>query len=159
MLQIDWIFIAFLIASMLHMVEEFFFPGGFMEIMKKMNPAFAPFVNARAAIIINGLQLLGCIAVIFVGRSNLVFSLSVASLLFLNGLMHIAGAIRLRGYAPGAISGTVLYLPLSVYAFYFFTASGELHSTDTIAAIGLGILYQLVPLCYFLLMKTFARKK
>jgi hypothetical protein len=144
---------------MLHMVEEFFFPGGFMEIMKKMNPAFAPFVNSRAAIIINGLQLLGCVIVIFVGRSNLVFSLSVAGLLFLNGLMHIAGSIRLKGYAPGVITGTILYLPLSAYAFYYFTTTGALLTADAITAVGLGILYQLVPLCYFLAMKGLSRQK
>jgi hypothetical protein len=155
----DWIFAAFLIASMLHMVEEFFIPGGFMTIMKKMSPAFAPFVNARAAIIINGMQLLLCVIVIFTGRSNLAFSLSAASLLFINGLVHIGGSIRLRGYAPGVITGTVLYLPLSIYAFYYFTASGELHTNDAFVAVGLGILYQLVPLVYFLSLKGLSRRK
>jgi hypothetical protein len=140
-------------------VEEFFFPGGFMTIMKKMNPAFAPLVNFPAAIIINGLQLLLCIIVIFVGRSNLVFSLSAASLLFINGLMHIGGSIRLRGYAPGVITGTILYLPLSIYAFYYFTTWGGLSSFDAITAVGLGVLYQLVPLCYFLVMKGLSQKK
>ena len=152
-----WLFAGFLIASMLHMVEEFFFPGGFMAVMKRMNPAFAPFVNVPMAIVINCLQLLLCIVVIFVGVSSLAFSLSAAALLFINGLMHAGGAIRLKGYAPGVITGSVIYIPLSVYSFYYFTASGQLNTGDTVITCLLGILYQLVPLVYFLAVKLLSR--
>jgi len=144
---------------MLHMVEEYFFPGGFMAVMKQMNPAFAPFVNVPMAIVINGLQLLLCVIVIFVGVSNLAFSLSAAVLLFINGMMHLGGALRLKGYAPGVITGSVIYMPLSVYSFYYFAASGQLNAADATIAGLLGILYQLVPLAYFLAMKLLARHK
>jgi len=144
---------------MLHMVEEYFFPGGFMAVMKRMNPAFAPFVNVPMAIVINGLQLLLCVVVIFVGVSNLAFSLSAAGLLFINGLMHLGGAIRLKGYAPGVITGGILYIPLSVYSFYYFAASGQLNAGDASIAGALGILYQLVPLIYFLAMHFLSRIK
>ena len=154
-----WLFTGLLIASMLHMVEEYFFPGGFMVVMKRMNPAFAPFVNVPMAIVINCLQLLLCIVVIFVGVSSLAFSLSAAALLFINGLMHIGGAIRLKGYAPGVITGSVIYIPLSVYTFYYFAASGQLNTDDAVTAGVLGILYQIVPLAYFLAMKLLARHK
>jgi len=147
-----WLFTGFLIASMLHMVEEYFFPGGFMAVMKRMNPAFAPFVNVPMAIVINGLQLLLCVIVIFIGDNNLAFSLSAAVLLFINGLMHLGGAVRLKGYAPGVITGSVIYIPLSVYTFYYFAASGQLNAGDAVIAGLLGILYQLVPLVYFLAM-------
>ena len=154
-----WLFTGFLIASMLHMVEEFFFPGGFMAVMKQMSPAFAPFVNVQVAIVINGLQLLLCVIVIFVGAGNLAFSLSTAVLLFINGLMHLGGAIRLKGYAPGVITGSIIYIPLSVYSFYHFAAIGQLNTGDAVTAGVLGILYQLVPLVYFLAMKLLSRHK
>ena len=154
-----WLFVGFLIASVLHMVEEYFFPGGFMTVMKRMNPSFAPFVNAPMAIVINGLQLLLCVIVIFVGVSNLAFSLSVAALLFINGLAHLGGAVRLKGYAPGVITGSIIYIPLSVYSFYYFTTSGQLNAWDAIIAGALGVLYQLVPLSYFLAMKLLSRHK
>ena len=141
------------------MVEEFFWPGGFMTVMKRMSPTFAPFVNVPVAIVINGLQLLLCVIVIFVGVSNLAFSLSAAALLFINGLMHLGGAIRLKGYAPGVITGSILYIPLSVYSFYYFAASGQLTAGDAAIAGALGILYQLVPLSYFLTMKLLSRRQ
>ena len=141
------------------MVEEFFWPGGFMTFMKRMNPTFSPFVTAPAAIVINALQLVLCILVIIVGRSNLVFSLSAAALIFFNGLIHLGGAIRLKGYAPGVVTGSVIYLPLSVYAFYYFFSAGAVSGSDIAAAFGLGILYQLVPLAYFLTMKLMSSRK
>ncbi len=45
----DWIFGAFLIASMLRMAEEYFYPGGSMDIMKHLNPRFSPFVTVSMA--------------------------------------------------------------------------------------------------------------
>ncbi len=54
----DWIFIAFLIASLFHMGEEYVFPGGFTRLMKRLNPPFAPLITTPFAVIMNGLQLI-----------------------------------------------------------------------------------------------------
>lgn len=56
--QVEWILIAFLAASLLHMGEEYFYPGGFMDIMKRLNLRFAPLITVPMAVIINSLQLL-----------------------------------------------------------------------------------------------------
>jgi len=148
---VDWVFSAFLIVSMIHMAEEYFYPGGFMDAMKQFNPRFAPLVTTRMAVIVNGLQLLLCIAAIWVGRLSLTFSLSVAGLLFINGLMHLAGCIKVRGYAPGGISGILLYLPLSAYGYYLFATSGQLTLITGVASALLGAAYQAVPISYLTL--------
>src|SRR5690242_88017 len=111
----EWIFFAFLIISLLHMGEEYFYPGGFMEFMKRLNPRFAPLVTVRMALIVNGLQLLLCVSVIAAGRGAAVFRMSVAGLLLINGVVHVLGCIKVRGYAPGVITGALLYIPLSLY--------------------------------------------
>ncbi len=153
----DWIFGAFFAVSVMHMVEEYFYPGGFMDMMKRLNPKFAPLVTARMAIIINGLQLLLCVVAIMVGRNILAFSLSVASLLFTNGLMHIMGGIRVKGYAPGVITGILLYIPLSVYAYYLLIGSGQLTWFEGIVSAVLGVLYQAVPIGYLVLSSAMRR--
>jgi len=145
----DWIFGAFLAVSMIHMVEEYFYPGGFMDVMKRLNPKFAPLVTAPVAAVINSLQLLLCVVAIVVGRNVLAFSMSVASLLLINSLMHIMGCIIVRGYAPGVITGILLYMPLSVYAYYLFFSSGQLTANEFIVTGILGALYQIVPMSYF----------
>ncbi len=151
----EWIFAAFLAVSILHMGEEYFYPGGFMEVMQQLNPRFAPLITVPMAVTINCLQLLLCLAAMAVGRRAMIFSMSVAALLFINGIVHIAGCVRIMGYAPGVITGIMLYLPLSVYAYYLSINSGRLTWKGGIAAAGLGFLYQAVPIGYLVLANAF----
>jgi len=144
----NWIFSAFVVAAVIHVLEEYAYPGGFSDWMRSLNPRFAPWITARFAVIINGLFLLLCVMGAMVASKGLVFSLSVASLLFFNGLIHIAGAIRVKRYAPGVVSGVLLYVPLSLYAFYLFASAGRLTLAGGVMAGLLGVLYQAVPIGY-----------
>ena len=144
----NWIFYTFIAAGMLHVLEEYFYPGGFPNFMKRMSPAFAPFVTTSFAIIINGLFLLLCVLAAVIGKSALVFSLSIASLLFTNGLVHILGSMRARRYAPGLITGVLLYIPLGITAYSLFWNSGELSINQGIVSFLLGLAYQVVPIGY-----------
>ena len=144
----EWIFSAFLVVSIIHMGEEYFYRADLSDVMKRLSPKFAPLVNAPMAVIINGLQLLLCIAAVVMGKKTLVFSLSVAGLLFINGWMHIMGCVRAKGYAPGVITGVFLYLPLSTYAYYLFISSNQLTLNGVIVTGILGLLYQAIPISY-----------
>jgi len=152
-----WIFGAFLVVSLIHMGEEYLYPGGFIEVMRHLNPKFAPLLTVPIAVIINGLQLLLCIVAIAVGENALAFSMSVAALLFINGLVHLIGCVRVKGYAPGVVTGILLYVPLSVYAYYFFIKSGQLTLSGMIVSGVLGLLYQAVPLGCFVLASAVRR--
>jgi hypothetical protein len=144
----NWIFSAFVVAAVIHVLEEYAYPGGFSDWMRSMNPRFAPWITARFAVIINGLFLLLCVMGAVVASKSLVFSLSVASLLFFNGLAHLAGTVRAKRYAPGVISGVLLYLPLALYAFCLFAGAGRLTLAAGAMAGLLGVLYQAVPIGY-----------
>ena len=148
----DWVFPAFVVAAVIHVVEEYVFPGGFSDTLKRLRPGFAPFITTRFAVIINALFIVLCIAGTVVGSRNLVFSLSVASLLFFNGLVHSVATLVKKRYVPGVISGVILYLPLSLFAYYYYATSGQL----TLFAGGfsalLGVLYQVVSMVYLALM-------
>jgi hypothetical protein len=155
----EWIFVTFLVVSLLHMGEEFVYPGGFMETIKHLNPRLAQFVTKPMAVLLNGLQLLLCIAAILAGKTALVFSMSVAGLLFINGLIHIGACIKAKGYAPGVITGVLLYLPLSTYSYYHFTRSSQLLANEVVITGMLGLLYQAVPMSYFMLASTIKHPK
>ena len=109
------------------------------------------------AIVINGLQLLLCLLVMIVGKRALVFGLSVAALLFINALSHIMGCIKAKGYAPGVITGILLYIPLAIYACYLAIGSGLLSMNAVLITGVLGLLYQAVPLGYFVLAGAMKR--
>ena len=155
----DWIFGGFLAASILHMVEEYFYPGGFMDVMKGFNPKFAPFVTPRMAVIINGLQLLFSMLAMIVGRNLPIFSMSIAGLLFINALMHIGACVRIKGYSPGVVTGALLYLPLSIYAYALFLGSSQLTWGGILITGLLGLLYQAIPIGYFLSAAEYYRHK
>jgi hypothetical protein len=144
----DWIFSAFVGAAMLHVVEEYFFPGGFPDFMKRGSPALAAFITNEFAAIMNGVFLLLCILGAIVGRDALVFSLSIASVLIANGLVHLAASLRARRYAPGLISGLLLYIPLGTVAYAHFLGSGQISVRQALLPALLGLAYQLVPIGY-----------
>ena len=144
----SWIFSAFVVAAVIHVLEEYAYPGGFLDWMKSMNPRFTPWITTKFAVIINGLFLLLCAMGTVVASRSLVFSLSVASLLFFNGLIHLAGTIRTKRYAPGVISGVLLYMPLSLYAVYLLAGTGRLTLAGGVMAGLLGVLYQAIPIGY-----------
>lgn len=144
----SWVFVAFLIASILHMTEEYFFPGGFMEVMRRFNPRFAPYVTMPMAIVVNGLQLVLCALAVVVGNKILVLGMSVAALLFINGLMHVGASIREKGYVPAMATGLLLYMPISAYAYHRILTDGRLTITGLLVTVALGIVYQLVSIGY-----------
>jgi hypothetical protein len=153
----SWIYFGFLPAAILHVLEEFVYPGGFMAFMKKMAPPFAPFVTPIFAIVINGVFLLLCVMAALIGRSAPVFVLSVAALLAINGVTHALGAIRARRYAPGLLTGGLLYLPLAVLAYYLYIGSGQVSVEEGVGSFILGAAYQLVPMGYLGLAYLFRR--
>jgi hypothetical protein len=110
----DWVFIAMVGAAVLHVLEEYVYPGGFADWMRRSNPRFARLITARFAVIINGLFLVLCIVGAILARTSLILGLSVAGLLFVNGCMHLGGTMRARRYVPGVASGVVLYIPLAL---------------------------------------------
>lgn len=142
----NWVFYALFGAAILHLIEEYVYPGGFPAFMKAMAPAFAPFVTSSFAVVSNGVFLLLCLAAALVGREALIFSLSIASLCGVNGLVHVVGMLRARQYAPGVVTGALLYLPLAVLAYYLSIRSGELSVWPVISSIFLGLVYQAIPL-------------
>lgn len=99
-----WLLWAFVGAGMLHVLEEFVYPGGFLTLMKSFSRVFAPFVTVRFAAVVNTLFILLCVAAAANGSRAPVLALSVASLLFLNGVLHVAVATRKREYAPGLVT-------------------------------------------------------
>jgi len=134
----EWIFVAILAVSLIHVIEEYF--GGFVEQMKR----FVPDLDLSNFASVNMMFIaLGFIAVI-VGSASLVYSLSIAALLFINAFFHIGGAIRLKRYSAGLISALLLYIPVSIYAYYYYWNVGALTQTDVILSIVLGAIWMVM---------------
>jgi len=148
--MIDWVFWAFVGAALIHIAEEYKYPGGFLDSMRNFNPTLAQLVTVNFAAVINVLFVLLCVAAAISGSGTPIFGLSVASLLFVNALTHATATVMRKRYAPGVVSGVLLYLPLSVYAYYLFASAGRIDLVEGLISGLLGAAYQSVPIGYLI---------
>lgn len=142
-----WIWWAPLFAAVIHILEEFAFPGGFPAWDRMYRPSIRASITRRFHIVINGLMLLACTAVgltIPVGRAVAPWSnergaaawLTLAALLFSNAVFHLVGTIQTRRYSPGLVTGLAVHVPMTLLGYWHFLSSGEAsRGTATMAAL------------------------
>lgn len=145
-----WIFIALPVAGILHILEEYVYPGGFADAFRKLLPRSSHLFTVSFHVIVNGIFVLLTLVGAFIGRSNLVISLSVYGLIFANAFLHIRGAIVTRKYYPGVISAVLIYIPLTVFAYFRFLSSKELTWPQAGLSFLLGVLYMVALMAYVL---------
>lgn len=138
----------FLIAfSCLHVFEEFVYPGGFAAEFKKMTAA----INLKITngwLVMTNLMFLGVITLTLLVNTK-TFGLSVISITFINGLLHIGKSIHAKRYFPGLITAVLLYIPTGIFAFNSFGLS----PVQKLICFFMGLAMHLVP--YILLFFSF----
>jgi hypothetical protein len=143
-----------LVAAVLHVVEEWLWPGGFLSWLRQF-AGLAQGLSRRLAVGVNVAFLAFMLAAALVADTNPRFSLSAASLCFTNGLLHVVGTARTNRYSPGLVTGSLLYLPLAVAAYA--AAADEIDATDWIASLILGASLQAAAIGAMLLRLRFSR--
>jgi hypothetical protein len=134
------------IASVLHVTEEYYFPGGFLSWAKKILPKYEKRLNAKFAVIVNGLFIMLCAAGVLTGMKYPGFILSISGLILVNGILHILSSVFTKSYSPGLITSLILYIPTAIYSFVIFNLSAG----ETLLFIIYGFLYHAaVPLFLF----------
>ena len=109
----------------LHIVDEFVFPGGFMAWYRNYKSSVSSSFTVRYIVIINCVLVILCILPLVLGETlqSFVLWLSMASVIFFNALFHIRGNIKLGKYSPGIITSVLLYIPISMYGYWFFLSN------------------------------------
>src|SRR6201987_1973270 len=101
------------IASVLHAVEEYLVPGGFLRWLHSVFPRTAP--GLVGAIIINGAFFCLVLSPLFSNAQRTpIFSLSIAGLLLANGASHVMATLVTRGYSPGTVPSGYCSVPTSI---------------------------------------------
>ena len=151
----EWVFIVLVGAAVIHIFEEYIYPGGFQDALGKAIPRMAlPYLTPKFHLAMNGLFLLLCFASLLIGKSNLVLSMSVISLVFINAVLHIRGAILTKKYYPGVISGALIYIPLAVYAYFVFLSSAQLSWIQAGLSFLMGVVLMGIPIIYVLIRRV-----
>ncbi len=135
-----------LASAVLHVTEEYFYPGGFLNWAKKIIPRFAGRLTVKMAVVVNSLFLLLCIAGVLWGGKYPMFALSIAGLILANGVLHFISSIATKSYSPGLITSLIFYIPLPIYIFVSFNIA----ISQALLLVSYGILYHgFVPLFLF----------
>ncbi len=141
MSMISWSLTA---AALVHIFEEFVFPGGFKAWHVNYRPEIAGSVTDRFLVTINAMLIGATVNVALAGATpeGIVAWLTAVSVMFSNAIFHLVGAFRTRKYSPGMISATLFYIPLAIYGFVHFLRHGQVSIGWALAAFALGGSYQ-----------------
>jgi hypothetical protein len=146
-----WIWWAPFIAVVLHIAEEFIYPGGFADWDRSYRPSIRKSITPRLHIIINAALLLACVQIGLLARTRdsevqtvgLAMWLTISALLFSNAVFHVIGTIRSKTRSPGVVTAVTLYLPLTILGYWYFVYNGKVSLVVAIAAVILGGSYHL----------------
>jgi hypothetical protein len=140
--MMDWLPWAPPGAVMLHIFEEFVYPGGFVAWYRRYR-VDASRITTRFLIIINAALLIACwdSAILVRQGAGVLYWLIIAALTFANGSWHAWASFKSREYSPGTITGLAIYVPLSIYGYSHFLRSGAASVTTALIAAAIGCWY------------------
>jgi len=140
------IFLLPLVASLLHVGEEFVWPGGFLAWHRRYRPELSRSITARNAMVLNAVLIAACIVLAGWGSmmsSGLSLWLVITSILAVNAVFHFLGMIRLRSYSPGVVTGVLVSVPLCLWGFQHVLSNGAVGPRMAIESLLLGASFQL----------------
>jgi hypothetical protein len=117
----------------IHQLEEYSLPLlGFESNLPDMvakNIGFPPYPECPVPMVfypvVNcALMWFGAPLAAYLGKRNLVLGFSYWGLIFANGLVHTLGGVTQHVYNPGLWTGSLLFIPLSLWVIYALVFSG-----------------------------------
>lgn len=130
------------LAVIMHIIEEFVFPGGFTAWYCFYKEYVSSSLTPAYLIMVNVLWVTFCSLPLVLDTSKaIVIWLSMASIVFVEAIFHIRGTIALRTCSPGAITSIVLYLPLALYGYWHFLSQHQTSKAQALVSGATGMLY------------------
>src|ERR1700744_2312485 len=95
-------------AIMLHVTEEFLYPGGFIEWYQEWIPSRTKGIRPGYLVWINTLMIGGCVIPAALGARERGVGVwfTVAVIAAVKAIFHIVGVFRLKKYSPGFSRGS-----------------------------------------------------
>jgi hypothetical protein len=141
-------------ASSVHVIEEYVYPGGFLDSAREIAPEAFEYASIPIVVGVNTSMIAGCLFAALMRKRTPFFGLSMASLLFVNSILHTGASIRTKKYQPGLVTGLCLYIPLSLYAFNEYQKSPEYNKSTARLAKLSGLALHTIPFVSFAIRKA-----
>ncbi|MBX7152411.1 HXXEE domain-containing protein [bacterium] len=130
-------------SAILHITEEFLFPGGFLTWYRHYWPEIAASITPRFLFIINAILIIVCFIPPLIGDPayGIALWLAIAAILFTNAIFHIQASIRTKIYSPGTVTSVLVYLPLTVFGYWTFITNGQASVGTAVSSFLIGASY------------------
>ena len=132
-------------AAVLHITEEFFWPGGFRDWYRRYRPEIRQSITLTFLVLVNLGFLVICwdAGALAQTAKGAALWLTIAGIAAGNGAWHAWACYRSHSYSPGTVTGVLLYLPLAAYGAFVFLSTGRASVATTVIALALGGSYML----------------
>lgn len=117
-----------LLVVLLHIVEEFVWPGGFADWYARWFPHTRQSFTKGYGFFVNGLLILVAFLLGLLGPDwsrAVSLWICVVAILGSNAIFHFIGVLKFKTYSPGVFTGTLLSLPLLVLGSGHFLQTGK----------------------------------
>ncbi len=138
----DILFLLPLLCVVLHVFEEFAWPGGFSEWYATVKPDTDVSFTPRYAFIVNGLYIVLAIVLALLGPAwprGPALWLVIATIGASNAVFHVIWVVKLRRYSPGVITGVFLFFPLFVFGVWYFSIVQKVSVSLIATSLALGV--------------------
>lgn len=144
------------IASVLHLFEEFVYPGGFLRWVRLFFPSAK--LTGADAVVINAL-FVSFVAMPLVSdvSGTPILAISIPAILIINAFLHAGGTIATRRYSPGVVTGVLLYWPIGGYAVFSMARDWNLPAGTVAKGLLLGVCWHSVPFLRAFVSRSFER--
>ena len=159
----NWLWWAPLFAAILHITEEFVWPGGFGDWDRSYRPQIRQSITPRLHVIINFLLIALCMSVGLtgLGKAGVTFGgmhlriaipsnyagaswIALAAFCYSQTLLFtFVGTVQTERYSPGLVTGILLYIPLAIFGCWHLVSGSQVSFGTALVAAALGGSYHL----------------
>ncbi|OAN37462.1 HXXEE domain-containing protein [Mycolicibacterium iranicum] len=137
----DWVFWLIWPIATLHTIEEYLWPGGFLKYFNGVawgsGDPHGPLTARRAFFTDAVAGLFNPLAVLVLSIAYLPAVWFFVGVLLINGFFHLIETLKTGRYFPGAVTGTLLYLPGFTAITMFYVNRGLVTGVDLAAMFAL----------------------
>ena len=130
-----------LVCVLLHILEEFAWPGGFSQWYATVKPETSLSFTPRYALAVNSAYVFAAAIVAWLGPAwsrGPALWLVIAAIAASNAIFHVSWVARLGRYSPGVITGVFLFLPLCAFGVWYFSIVQHLSPYVVVTSLALG---------------------
>ncbi|MCA9903979.1 MAG: HXXEE domain-containing protein [Anaerolineae bacterium] len=146
----DYVFWLVMAIGLLHTVEEYILPGGFVPWFNltvcRSSEAFLP-LSARRAFLTDGTAALFALPIMFLISAGILpvwAAFFIAMALYVNAFLHIGEWIKTARYSPGMLTSLLLIIPGYTWIFSFYLSRALVSPLHIAIAFVVGILMNAV---------------